>query len=83
MLLLERADPLPGTSLLFRGVMAAGRSAFARAYSRSYRKHSPDPLRHFDSWMIVHTAARLAEGIEVEEPGLLAFLDRAWRRAAC
>ena len=33
MLLLEQADPLPGTSLVFRGLMAAGRSLFAHAYA--------------------------------------------------
>jgi Ser/Thr protein kinase RdoA (MazF antagonist) len=79
MLLLERADPLPGTPLLFRGLMAAGRTAFARAYARTYRKGSPDPLRHVDPWLTVHAAARLSEGIAAEERMLIAMLERARR----
>jgi len=81
LLLLKRADPLPGTSLLFRGLMSAGRDVFARAYASSYRKRSRHPLRQVRSWTIVHAAARLAEGIEVEEPKLLAFLHGAQRKA--
>jgi streptomycin 6-kinase len=80
-LLLEQADPLPGTSQLFRGLMAAGRSLFARAFARAYRRRTHDPLKHVDSWVIAHAAARLAEGITVEEPRLIAFLDNAWRNA--
>src|SRR4030095_15455198 len=44
MLLLEQADPLPGTSLLFRGLMAAGRSLFARSFARTYQQRMHDPL---------------------------------------
>ncbi len=81
MLLLEQADPLPGTSLIFRGLMVAGRSLFAHAYARAYRKHNHDRLNLVDSWAIVHAAARLAEGIKVEEPTLVALLESAWRTA--
>jgi Ser/Thr protein kinase RdoA (MazF antagonist) len=79
LLLLKWADPLPGTSPLLRGLMSAGRDAFARAYASSYRKQHPP--RQVRSWTIVHAAARLAEGIEVEAPKLLAFLDGAQRKA--
>lgn len=79
MLLLERADPLPGTPLLSRGLMSAGRSLFARAYARAYRQRSRDPLRQVHLWAIVHAAARLTEGIAVEEPKLIAFLNAARR----
>jgi hypothetical protein len=82
LLLLRRADPLPGTSVLFRGLIAAGRSVFAHAYTRAYRARSQEPVRRLDSWLTVHTAARLTEGIDVERPTLLALLDRAWRTAA-
>jgi Ser/Thr protein kinase RdoA (MazF antagonist) len=46
-LLLEQADPLPDTSPFFRSLMAAGRSLFARAFARAYRRraHDPYPLR--------------------------------------
>jgi hypothetical protein len=81
MLLLKQADPLPGTSLIFRGLMAAGRSLFAHAYARAYRQHNRDRLKQVDSWAVVHAAARLAEGIKVEEPRLIAFLERARRTA--
>ena len=79
MLLLERADPLPGTPLLSRGLMSAGRSLFARAYAQAYRQRSQDPLRQIRLWAIVHAAARLTEGIAVEEPNLIAFLNAARR----
>ncbi len=81
MLLLERADPLPGTSLVFRGLMAAGRSLFARAYARAYRQRTHDRFNQLYSWAIVHAAARLAEGIKVEEPRLISFLEAARRKA--
>jgi hypothetical protein len=34
-----------------------------------------------DSWLIVHTAARLSEGIDIERPTLLGLLDRSRRTA--
>jgi aminoglycoside phosphotransferase (APT) family kinase protein len=80
-LLLEQADPLPGTSLFFRGLMAAGRSLFAGAFARAYRQRTHDPLKQLDLWAIAHAAARLAEGIKVEEPRLIAFLGSACRKA--
>lgn len=81
LLLLRWADPLPGTSMLFRALMAAGRSVFAWAYTQAYRSGSQNPLQQVDLWLTVHLAARLTEGIEVERPTLLALLDRAWRTA--
>jgi aminoglycoside phosphotransferase (APT) family kinase protein len=80
-LLLRWADPLPGTPLISRALMAAGRSVFAHGYARAYSGGSHRPLQLVDSWLTVHAAARLSEGIEVERPALIAFLDRAWRRA--
>jgi hypothetical protein len=80
LLLLRWADPLPGTPLLFRGLMAAGRSVFTRTYARAYR--GGQPLRRVDSWLTVQIAARLTEGIEIERSTLLHLLDRVWRRAA-
>jgi hypothetical protein len=79
--LLERADPLPGTSRLFRRLMATGRARYARTYASHYRKRTPESLRLVPSWTIVHAAARIAEGIAVEEAGLLTFLRRAQRKA--
>jgi hypothetical protein len=79
LLLLRWADPLPGTSLLSRAVIASGRSLLAAAYGRAYRRGSP-PLREVGSWLVVHTAARLSEGIPAERKMLMARLERVWKR---
>jgi Ser/Thr protein kinase RdoA (MazF antagonist) len=76
LLLLRWADPLPGTPLISRALMAAGRSVFAHGYTRTYSRGSHKPLRQVDSWLTVHAAARLSEGIEVERPTLIGLLDR-------
>ncbi len=81
LLLLRWADPLPGTPLISRALMAAGRSVFAHGYARAYTGGSHRPLQLVDSWLTVHVAARLSEGIEVERPTLIAFLDRVRRKA--
>jgi aminoglycoside phosphotransferase (APT) family kinase protein len=81
-LLLRWADPVPGTSLLFRGLMTAGRSVFAGSYERAYRRGASLPLPRSDSWLVVHAAARLSEGIDGEQPKLLAFLTRSRQAAA-
>jgi aminoglycoside phosphotransferase (APT) family kinase protein len=80
LLLLRWADPLPGTPLITRGLMAAGRSVFAHQYARTYGG-SRYRLPQVDSWLTVHAAARLAEGIEVERPTLIGAIERAWRTA--
>lgn len=78
-LLLTRADPLPGTPLMFRALLAAGRAAFARAFARTYRAGTTEPLEHLDKWAIVHAAARLAEGIPAETARLTSILNSAYR----
>jgi Ser/Thr protein kinase RdoA (MazF antagonist) len=80
LLLLRWADPLPGTSAVFRGLMAAGRSVFARTYTRAYG--SATSAQDVDSWLTVQAAARLTEGIDVERPTLIGLLSRTWREAA-
>jgi Ser/Thr protein kinase RdoA (MazF antagonist) len=81
MLLLRWADPLPGTPPIARALMAAGRSAFGQSYARTYLRGTPRPLPQVDSWLVVHAAARLAEGLKVERATLIGFLDRARRKA--
>ena len=81
MLLLRWADPLPDTPLVSRALIKAGRSVFAHGYAQAYRDRSPQPLRQMASWLVVHAAARLAERIQVEQPSLIGFLDRAHQRA--
>ena len=79
LLLLRWADPLPGTPLPQRALIAGGRSLLAATYSRVYRRGSP-PLRSAKSWLVVHTAARLSEGISAERDLLIRRLESAWRQ---
>jgi len=80
-LLLRWADPLPGTPLISRGLMAAGRSVLAHGYARTYGGGPRRPSQLVDSWLAVHAAARLPESIEVEQLKLIGVLDRARRHA--
>jgi len=80
LLLLRWADPLPGTPMLSRALIAAGRSLLAQRYARTYRRGAP-PVRHLDSWLLVHAAARLSEGIQAEQATLIGMLDRTQRNA--
>jgi phosphotransferase family enzyme len=80
LLLLRWADPLPGTPLLSRALIAAGRSLLAHRYAQTYRRGAP-PLRQVDSWLLVHAAARLSEGIQIERAMLIGILDRARQKA--
>jgi Ser/Thr protein kinase RdoA (MazF antagonist) len=82
MLLLRWADPLPDTTRVSRALITAGRSVFAHTYERAYRAGSPRPLRQVSSWLVVHAAARLAEGIEIERGTLIGHLDRSHQKAA-
>jgi Phosphotransferase enzyme family len=82
LLLLRWADPLPGTPLASRALMAAGRAVFARTYAHTYHRRASWPSPQIDSWLTVHAAARLTEGIDVEHARLVAYLDRASRKAA-
>jgi Ser/Thr protein kinase RdoA (MazF antagonist) len=79
LLLLRWADPLPSTPLISRALVAAGRSVFTYGYTRAYTRGSHRPLRQVHSWLAVHAAARLSEGIEVERPMLIGLLDRIRR----
>ena len=81
LLLLRWADPLPGTPLISRALMAAGRSVFAHQYARTYGG-SRNRLSHVDSWLTVHAAARLTEGIEAERTTLIGLIERARHNAA-
>ncbi len=80
-LLLRWADPVPGTPLVTRGLMAVGRSLLTRGYARAYAEGSRRPLQDLDSWLVVHVAARLSEGLVAEQARLMDLLDRAWQGA--
>ncbi|WP_064741914.1 phosphotransferase family protein [Hamadaea tsunoensis] len=70
--LLRLADPLPDTAWTMRVIMATGRYAFAAAFARAYRRGAAQPLDRIDEWLLVHTAARLAEGVPAERDRLVA-----------
>lgn len=78
LLLLRWADPLPGTSLASRALIATGRALLTAAYARAYQRGSA-PLHDTRSWLVVHTAARLSEGIAIERDMLIDRLERALR----
>jgi hypothetical protein len=59
----------------------ASSGPFAHRYARAYRDGSPQRPRQADSWLVVHAAPRLAEGIEVEQATLIGFLDHAHQKA--
>jgi len=80
LLLLRWADPLPGTPPQSRALIAVGRSLLARRYTQTYRRGAP-PMRQVDSWLLVHAAARLSEGIHAEQTTLIGMLDQAQRNA--
>ncbi|MGN9909946.1 phosphotransferase family protein [Phytohabitans sp. LJ34] len=82
LLLLRRANPLPGTPLASRALIAAGRAICARAYRRAYDACAPTPPQHVDSWLTVHAAARLGEGIDAETATLIRILERGRRRSS-
>jgi hypothetical protein len=82
LLLLRQADPLPGTPWMVRILLSAFRSAFAHAFTRAYRRGTPEPVSRIDEWTIVNTAARLAEGINTERPRLVGVLEAAYRAGA-
>jgi hypothetical protein len=78
LLLLRWADPLQGTPLVSRALIAAGRSLLTHAYARAYRRGSP-PSRQTSSWLVVHAIARLSDGIAAERAMLIGRLERARR----
>ncbi|GAA2228245.1 aminoglycoside phosphotransferase family protein [Promicromonospora sukumoe] len=81
-LLLQWADPLSavprgGPGLAKRGLIAAGRSMLTRGYALTYADGAPGELRDLESWLVVHAAARLSEGVAAERARLLDWLVRA------
>lgn len=91
-LLLQWADPLlagphaaphaarrGGPGLARRGLVAAGRSMLTRGYALTYADGAPGELRDLESWLVVHAAARLSEGVATERARLLDWLVRAQR----
>lgn len=82
LLLLRWANPLPGTPMAVRLLIATGRSVLARNYSRTYVRGSRRPLQHVTSWLAVQAAARLSEGIEAERATLITIVERTRRNVS-
>jgi hypothetical protein len=80
LLLLRWANPLPGTPLLSRAAIAAGRAMTARLYTSAYRAGSAPP-RQLNLWLVVQAAARLSEGIDAEMATLTRLVEHAYRAA--
>jgi Ser/Thr protein kinase RdoA (MazF antagonist) len=77
--LLRWAEPLPGTPLATRLLLATGRTAFTRAYARAHRHGASDASHQVEQWLTVHAAARLSEGIAAERTGLTRYLEHLRR----
>ena len=61
---------------LIRSMHAVGRGAFYRLYVRAYARARPIDDDLVDRWEVVRVADRVMEGIDAEQPGLLAQLER-------
>lgn len=79
LLLLREADPLPGTPMLSRLMIAVGRSVFAEVFTRTYRRSASQPLHYLPEWTVVHAAARLSEGLPSERERLVGIVEAAYR----
>jgi aminoglycoside phosphotransferase (APT) family kinase protein len=61
---------------LIRRMQAYGRGGFFRLYVRAYARARPIDDNLVDRWEVVRVADRVMEGIDAEQPGLLAQLAR-------
>ena len=82
LLMIRIGDPPPGAPFFVRFGAKFARSILLWGYSRAYRR-----IRRVDKsaaarWDVPIAAARIAEGIEVEFPALLKFLEREASRAS-
>ena len=75
-LLLRQAAVPEHMSALIRGMHAVGRGAFYRLYVRAYARARPIDDDLVDRWEVVRVADRVMEGIDAEQPGLLAQLEQ-------
>jgi len=75
-LLLRQAAVPEHMSALIRGMHAVGRGAFYRLYARAYARARPIDDDLVDRWEVVRVADRVMEGIDAEQPGLLAQLEQ-------
>ena len=74
-LTLRLGESPPGVSPVIRYGDRLGRGFFLQGYVRSYRRHAAVEESAVEPWMLVHAAARFAEGIEGEYPALTRYLE--------
>jgi aminoglycoside phosphotransferase (APT) family kinase protein len=79
LLMLRLGEPPPGSPALLRAAAKVARSLLVSAYRKAYERGRPPDREMTERWLIVHAAARLAEGIEPERPKLLRMLEEAAR----
>jgi len=79
-LMLRVGEPPPGSPVIVRLLARVGGRILLWRYLRAYRRQRSVATSALSRWEVPIAAARVAEGIESEIPGLLAFLER--RRAA-
>jgi aminoglycoside phosphotransferase (APT) family kinase protein len=75
-LLLRQGEVPEHMPALIRGMHAVGRGAFYRLYVRAYARSHPIDDDLVDRWEVVRVADRVMEGIDAEQPGLLAQLEQ-------
>ena len=75
-LLLRQGDVPDHMPALIRRMHAFGRDAFLRLYVRAYARARPIDSALVDRWEVVRIADRVWEGIDAEQPLLLAELRR-------
>ena len=75
-LTLRLGESPPGVSPVIRYGDRIGRGFFLSGYIRSYRRNARVEESAVEPWMLVHAAARFAEGIEGEYPALTRYLER-------
>ena len=76
MLTLRIGEPPPGTSPIVLFLAKFARGLLIWGYRRAYLRRRPVDPASVAQWTIVRAADRLWEGIEVERPKLVAFLQK-------
>jgi Ser/Thr protein kinase RdoA (MazF antagonist) len=75
-LLLKHSALPESTGAVMRALTAMGRGIIVSGYMYSYRRATVAPPPAIARWTPIHAAARLAEGIEVERPTMLALANK-------
>ena len=79
---LDVAEPPPGTQLTLRLLAKIGRRLLISSYMRSYERHAAEPIdeARLRRWEIVNLAVRMHDGRPGERPRLLRRLQQEFAR---